>query len=200
MSRPPVRAPSCRPTRTDRSRRPCGPAAPSGCRRRRSRPSGRCGLGCRLAWRKSDSSRDNVHLTGASSRKRGQRGSGPDSPCPPCRRTQPPFGDEHGGDPLRVDAQHGCGSGRGSSPHALTTGVHGEVPGGVRVGHHEGRLRASRNACSMRLGLEHLVHDVCTSCERGVDVAALVGRAREHVAVELPDRVLVVGEGRRRDR
>ena len=46
------------------------------------------------------------------------------------------------------------------------------------------------------LGLEDLVHGVGRGAERRVHVAAPVGRTREHVAVDLPGRVLIIVDRR----
>ena len=91
------------------------------------------------------------------------------------------------GHPVGVDAEH-----RGDLvavvPHALSPGVDVQPAVGRRrgqggLGLHEGVLDA--------LGLEDLVDHVGRTGQRGLHVATGVGRHRQHVAVKLPDRVLV---------
>ena len=94
---------------------------------------------------------------------------------------------EHAGDVIAV------------IPHALPTGVHVERLGRV-VGpegrHRQGRLRLEESMVDP-LGLEGLAGNMRRSSQRIIDIAAGVGGAAEHVAVEGPHGIFVGGKRRR---
>ncbi len=148
-------------------------------------------IGWRLAWIRNDSSRENVHLTGASSRNAASAVCAwfAMSSLPP---KAPPF--DTSSTVIRsasipsTDAIWSRSSHTPWPPEYIV-----KAPASVRIRHDEGRLGLEERLLDA-LGLEHLVHDVRARGERGVDVAALVGGARQHVAVELPHGVVGVGE------
>ena len=75
-------------------------------------------------------------------------------------------------------------------PDALTARVHVEPASGVVSGRHgEARLRLEEGVLDA-LGLEDLVHGVGAGAEGGVDVAARVDAARQHVVLGAPHRDL----------
>ena len=101
--------------------------------------------------------------------------------------------DELDGHASRVDAEHRRDL-VAVVPDALAARPHVQPIGPVRQDDRsdEGRLRLEERVLDA-LGLEHLVHDVRARRQRGVDIAARVGRARQHVAFETPHRVVRAG-------
>ena len=153
-------------------------------------------IGWRFGWMRSDSSRDSVHFTGASQEEGGERG---------LRLVRHVL---LAAERAAVRHQLDGDLRRGSMPSTdaiWSRSSHTPWPPEYIVkrpsafGHDERRLRLEERVLDA-LGLEHLVHDVRAGRERGVDVAARVRRARQHVAVELPHRVVVVVERGDRDR
>ena len=158
-------------------------------RRRRSRPSRSMRIGWRFGWTQQRLLARQRALHRRVEQERGERG------LRLVRHVllaaeRAAVRDQLRGDALRIDVEHRRDL-VAVVPHALAAGVHRELA--VGLGHDERRLGLEERVLDA-LGLEHVVHDVRARGERGVDVAALVRRARQHVAVELPHRVLVVVE------
>ena len=153
-------------------------------------------IGWRFGWSSSDSSRDSVHFTGASEQPGGERGLRLVAHVL-LAAERAAVRHQLDGDALGVDAEHRRDL-VAVVPHALAARVH--VHAAVRPAGTASVDSGSRNACSMRW----VWNTSCTTCalaaERGVDVAARVHRARQHVAVETPHRVLVGRRARRPDR
>ena len=108
-------------------------------------------------------------------------------------------GDLLGPDAAAVDSKHGRGL-VAVVPHSLAAGVQVQAALAVDdLGHGQGRLGLQEGLLHS-LGLERLPHDVGRRGQRVLHVAAPgVGRYRQDVAVQAPDRVLgAVGHGRGR--
>ena len=160
--------------------------------RRHSRPSTPSRIGWRLGWSRNDSSRESVHFTGLSQQPGGQRRLGLVGHVLLAAEGAA-VGNLLDDDPLGGDLEH-----RGDLvavvPDALAAreDLQGTVrlPGTARVD------SGSRKACSTRWVWKTSWTVWAEAASARLDVAPAVGRAGQHVAVELPDGVLGIVDRR----
>ena len=149
-------------------------------------------IGWRFGWMRSDSSRDSVHFTG---RPVSHAASAvwawfDMSSLPP---NAPPFATSSTVTlPASMPSTDAIWSRSSQTPWPPDQACSPSVPSGSCDRGDERRLGLEERVLDA-LRLEHLVHDVRARRERRIDVAPRVRRARQHVALEAPDRVVASG-------